>query len=166
MESFYALIGEGRHEILWWQECIRAILVLLYGLVLIRVAGRRAFGRQTPLDIVLAVIIGSNLSRTLTANAPFFPTLAGTAVLVAVYWITSHLTQRSKLLGWLVKGSPVWLIHGGKLDSKAADRSGVSKGDLEEAMRARGVDELSKVRTAVLERNGKISVIRGSGAAA
>lgn len=160
MTGFFAVIGEGQHEIAWWQECIRAVIILAYGLILIRFAGRRAFGRQTPLDIVLAVVIGSNLSRTLTANAPFFPTLAGTAALVVLYWLASHLAQRSKAFGWLVKGSPVWLIRDGKLDDKAAAWRGVSDGDLEEATRGSGMHGLSEVGTAVLERSGKISVLR------
>jgi hypothetical protein len=34
----------------------------------VRLLARRAFGEQTPLDIVIAMIVGSNSSRTLTGE--------------------------------------------------------------------------------------------------
>jgi uncharacterized membrane protein YcaP (DUF421 family) len=58
------LIGETEN-VLWWQMCIRAVLILIFGLVLIRIFGRRAFSKQNPLDIVVAIVVGSNLSARL-----------------------------------------------------------------------------------------------------
>lgn len=91
--DFHDLIG-SKGDILWWQMSIRAVLIFLFGLVLIRLFGRRAFGKQTALDIVLAIVVGSNLSRALTANAPFFPTLAATAAIVLLFWLLSSLSAR------------------------------------------------------------------------
>ena len=50
----------------WWQECNRALVVFIYGLAIMRVAGRRVFGKWAALDIIVSVIVGSNLSRALT----------------------------------------------------------------------------------------------------
>jgi uncharacterized membrane protein YcaP (DUF421 family) len=55
---------------------LRGLSVFLFGLALLRVFGRTAFGKQSPLDIVVAIVVGSNLSRTLTGNAPLLPTFA------------------------------------------------------------------------------------------
>lgn len=160
MTAFHELIGQDASTITWWQMTVRAILIFLYGLLLIRVAGRRAFGRYTTLDIVLAVIIGSNLSRALTANARFLPTLAASAGIVLAYWASIHLVALSDTLGWLVKGDTVRLVEDGRIDARAMRRVAVSRGDLEEAMREQGVRRLDRVALATLERNGKISVIR------
>src|SRR5436190_6819091 len=97
------LIGH-KGDILWWEMSIRAGLIFIFGLLLIRLFGRRAFGKQNPLDIVVAIIVGSNLSRTLTGNAPFFPALAGTAALLALFWLLEHGAARSLWLSHLVKG--------------------------------------------------------------
>src|SRR3954453_13507002 len=32
-------------HLLWWQECMRAIVIFIYGLALVRMAGRRVFGK-------------------------------------------------------------------------------------------------------------------------
>lgn len=153
------LTGAGR-DALWWQTCIKAILVFLFGLVLIRLLGRRAFGMQTPLDIVLAIIIGSNLSRALTGNAPFLPTLAATALLVVLFWLLDQAAIRWHWLSWLVKGSPVLLMRDGRFERKNMLRYGISEGDLEEAARRSGLRDLGSVQETVFERNGQISTIR------
>jgi uncharacterized membrane protein YcaP (DUF421 family) len=159
--DFYDLIG-SKGDIVWWQMSIRAVLIFGFGLVLIRLFGRRAFGKQTALDIVLAIVVGSNLSRALTANSPFFPTLAATAALVLLFWLLSNLSARSPWFSRLVKGNPIWLVRGGEPDAKEMKRAAVSEGDLEEAARQSGLSGLGDVDEAVLERNGKISAVRRS----
>jgi len=62
------------------QEAARAVIVFLAGWGMIRLFGRRAFGRWSALDIVVAIVVGSNLSRTLTGSAPLGGTLLATTV--------------------------------------------------------------------------------------
>ncbi|HVY81351.1 MAG TPA: YetF domain-containing protein [Steroidobacteraceae bacterium] len=137
----------------------RAIGVFVFGLIAIRLFGRRAFGEQSPLDIVIAIMVGSNLSRAVTGNAKFFPTLAATASMLLLYWVMSHAAARVSWLSRWVKGRPVVIAHDGELDRRAMKRVGVSEGDIEESARQSGIEELGKVADAFLERNGKISVL-------
>jgi uncharacterized membrane protein YcaP (DUF421 family) len=159
MHGIYAVIGEDRTNILWWQMTIRGVIIFIYGLILLRVAGLRAFGRQSALDIILTVLIGSNLSRALTAGAPFFPTMAATAALVAMYWLAIRLAQRSDFAGWVMKGHPVKLVRDGQVDQNAMRQTGVSHLDLTEAIRQSHVEGLESVAEALLERSGRISVV-------
>lgn len=68
MAIFHDAFG-GTGQITWWQETARALLVFSYGLALVRIAGRRIFGKWSALDIIVSVIVGSNLSRALTGSA-------------------------------------------------------------------------------------------------
>lgn len=110
-------IGGDAHHIVWWQSPCRHHL--LYGLAIIRVFGRKAFGKQSPIDIVLAIVIGSNLSRTLTATAPLLPTLAATLVLVLCYWSVGQLAARWNMFSRLVKGDPITLVQEAALTGTA-----------------------------------------------
>ena len=65
----------------WTQELARAVLIFTYGLLLVRVFGRRVFRKWAALDFVISIVIGSNLSRALTGNAQLWETLAATALL-------------------------------------------------------------------------------------
>jgi uncharacterized membrane protein YcaP (DUF421 family) len=156
--SWTELIGH-KGAILWWEMSIRAVLVFIFGLVLIRLFGRRAFGKQNPLDIVVAIIVGSSLSRALTGNAPFISTIIAMAVLVSLFWVLEHAAARWHWLGRLAKGDPVWLAGDHHLDRSVMKWWGVTEGDICEAARNAGVAELDAIREAVLERSGKISTV-------
>ena len=108
---------------------------------------------------MFAIIIGSNLSRALTGNSPFLPTLIATTGLVLFYWIITHVAARWHRFSWLVKGGATELVCNGELNVAAMRRFAISVGDIEEAMRRMGIKDLSQVSSATLERNGNISVV-------
>ena len=159
MHGIYATIGMSKDQILWWQESIRAVIIFLFGLVAIRFFGRRAFGRQSALDILLAIVIGSNLSRAITGNAPLIQTIVASEVIVVLYWLLDHLAARSSILAFLLKGRAVELMRNGRLRRMALILTGTSHSDIEEAARESGKANLEKVSAAVLERSGKISTL-------
>lgn len=152
------LIGT-KSDLLWWQMSLRAVLILIFGLVLLRLLGRRAYSQQNPLDIIVAIVIGSTLARALTGNAPFFATLAAMAVLMLVFWLLDHAAARWLWLGRLAKGDPVPLARDHRFDRKRLALWGITEGDIAEAARSRGMPGVDAVKDAVLERNGRISTI-------
>lgn len=152
------LIGADGGEILWWQMSLRAVVIFLFGLLVVRLLGRRVFGKHMALDIVVAIVIGSNLSRTLTGNAPFVPTLATTLTLFLCFWAVERLAAVWHGFGRLVKGEPILLAHHGELNRRRMRRAGISEGDIAEAARRAGLTGLDELDRAMLERSGKISV--------
>jgi uncharacterized membrane protein YcaP (DUF421 family) len=161
LSNLHDLIGPNSPDIAWWQMSIRAALILAYGILLVRLSGKRTFGKLSAFDIVLSIIVGSNLSRALTGNAPFWPTLAATAVLAVLHWALGRLSVHHHWLGAIIKGSPRQIIRDGKLDETAMRKGELSRRDLEEALRLHGLEGTEGIRSAYLERNGGISVIKG-----
>jgi len=159
MESFYALIGPDGDRPAWWQMIIRSLIVFLTGLTLLRLGARRMFGRSTPFDMVLAIIIGSILSRAITGNSPFLATLAAAAVLVLLHWSVALLSYYSDGLSLITEGAKRELVTKGEINWKAMRRGKVGKSDLFKALRMQGITDLAGVQTAYLERSGEISVI-------
>ncbi len=160
METYFDLVGRDANSIAWWQMCIRAVIVFLWAVILYRVLPRRAFGSNAALDIVIVVILGSSLSRTLTGNAPVLPALAATAILALLYSVLSLLARRFGFLSRLVKGKPIRLIHDGEVDRQALRRAQLGEGDLKENLRLKGIGDPGEVAEAFLERNGEFSVIK------
>jgi uncharacterized membrane protein YcaP (DUF421 family) len=160
VDLLHAFIGRDDGEIAWWQMCNRPVLIFVFGLMLVRAAGKRVFGKWGAIDILLSVIIGSNLSRTLTGSAPFLPTLAATAVLVVLHRIATMAALRLPALGPILKGRTARLILDGEVDRAALRRHGVGEHDLESALRGAGLLSTDGVAEAWLERNGDISIIK------
>lgn len=147
-------------HITWWQMCVRAAIVFAAGLLLIRLAGPRTFSRASPIDIVVAVILGSNLSRSISGSVQLVPTLVASAVMVAIHALLIRLGVYSHLAGRLMKGRIAILVKDGVRDERVLRREGISQGDFEEVLRGAGVTDLSEVRLAVRERSGSVSVLK------
>ena len=160
MELLHELIGREDGNITWWQMSIRATVIFFYGLALIRLAHKRVFGKWSPIDIVLSVVIGSNLSRTLTGNSPFVETLIATTLLVVLHSLLTDAAARIPGLGPWLKGSPAKLIEDGEPDERQLRKHAIGEHDLQEALRSCGLQDVTEVRAAYLERNGDINIVK------
>ena len=86
--------------------------------------------------------------------------MAATFVLILVHWVISYFTQNSKVLSDLVKGHDTVLVQEGKIDREALASAHMSDDDLAQDLREEGVDAATQVKSARLERSGKLSVIK------
>jgi uncharacterized membrane protein YcaP (DUF421 family) len=154
-----ALVGPDDGTPATWQFCVRALLLLPYGILCIRIAGRRTFSNLTPLDIFVAIVVGSNISRAMTGKAPFLPALTATLLLVVLHRLLAMSTVHSNLLARFIKGRPVQLVRDGKIDRAALRSNHLSEDDLTEGLRMEQAARVEDVALATFERGGKISVV-------
>src|ERR1700733_12215474 len=102
MESFLISVFGVENHLTLWQECARAVLIFVYGLILLRISGRRTFGDWSALDIIISIIIGSALARALTGSAPLPGTLAAAAVLTALHVAVGYAVALSRNLSQMI----------------------------------------------------------------
>jgi uncharacterized membrane protein YcaP (DUF421 family) len=141
------------------QAVARAVVVYVVGLAVVRVGKSRGIGRITPLDVLLGFVLGSLLSRGITGSASLSGTVSASAALVAVHWVLTWLACRWHWFGDLVKGHADVIVENGKLLLENMLRHHISTHDLDEALRLKGVDDVTQVRRAYKERNGEVSVL-------
>jgi uncharacterized membrane protein YcaP (DUF421 family) len=160
MEILEQLIGTGR-ELTVSQMAIRTVLIFMFSLFLIRIAGRRSFGMKMPLDNVLTILLGAILSRAIVGASPFLPILCSSLVLTILYRIFGGLAYYSKWFGKIVKGKSQVLYKDKKLMEDNMKKSMITYHDLMEGIRTNSnLDSLEKVDTVYEERNGELSVIK------
>jgi uncharacterized membrane protein YcaP (DUF421 family) len=159
MDALIWLFG-GEPPLAVHQECARAVLVLFYGLVLVRTAGRRAFAKWSALDIIVSIIVGSSLSRALTGSAPLVGTLVATALLMVVHWALAQAAARWPSASRLLEGRPIVLGEAGDLDQSALRRHAISQSDLNESLRQSGVNHAGKAARITLEPSGRITILK------
>ena len=158
--SFSAEIFGTNSDLSWWQDCARAVVILFYGLALVRVAGRRVFGKWSALDIVVSIIVGSNLSRALTGSASMMGTLLATTLLMLLHWILAQLAARSPRVSELLEGAQIVLVRDGKVDRARLRKQSISHADLNEALRQQSLEHVGHARLISLEPSGKITVLK------
>ena len=159
LDSALGLGLEGK-DINVWQMSLRAVVVFTAAIALVRLGNQRFMGKSTALDVMLGIVFGAVVSRAITGNAPFFPTLAAGLVLVILHWMLSAIAFRSHRFGVLVKGKDLLLVREGEILWENMRRAHITRADLEEAMRQHGkTPDLGQIGAAHLERNGEISIL-------
>jgi uncharacterized membrane protein YcaP (DUF421 family) len=138
----------------------RAVVMYVALIVLVRFAKKRFLGQATAFDYILVVLIGAVAGRAMTGGAPYFASLFGLFVLVAMHWAFSAASQRSPAFSSLIKGHATIIIRDGTPDKREMAKAHMSDDDLDEDLREKGVKEPSEVQEARLERSGKLSVIK------
>jgi uncharacterized membrane protein YcaP (DUF421 family) len=142
------------------QMVLRAGLVFVASIVMLKIGDKRFMGKSTAFDVFLGIVFGSTVSRAITGNAPFFPALAGGLTLVLLHWLFAAVAFRSHGFGELVKGSDRVLVRDGEIQWDAMKKAHITRNDLEEAMRVAGkAPDVQSIKAAHLERDGDISVI-------
>ncbi|HEX2254253.1 MAG TPA: YetF domain-containing protein [Thermoanaerobaculia bacterium] len=142
------------------QIVLRALLIYVAGLVILRFGEHRFLGKHTAFDIVLGFILGSVLSRAVNGSAPLLGTMVAAALLVALHWLFALGAFRSHTFGSLIKGNPHRLVADGRVDWPAMRSKRISRRDLEEALRLRANRaDLDDVDEAYFERSGDISFV-------
>ncbi|HEY5950593.1 MAG TPA: YetF domain-containing protein [Kofleriaceae bacterium] len=157
--SLEQLFGVGR-DLDTLQMAARAFVLFFVMLVLVHVAGMRAFGRKSSFDTIIVITLGALVSRIVVGVSPAIPTLIGAGVLVVLHRLVAILTSTVPALERLLKGGSTVLYRGGIFDLKAMHRAGISRADLEEAVRSKANRlRLTDVLEIHLESSGDLSVV-------
>jgi uncharacterized membrane protein YcaP (DUF421 family) len=154
-------LGLNEEELGVRHMVVRAIVVFAIAVTIVRLGEKRFISENTAFDVILGVMLGSVVSRAITGQSPFVPTLCAAFVLVGLHWLLAQIAFRSSRFGTLIKGNTRVLIRDGSVDWDAMSRSNLSRDDLLGALRLQAsLSDWEKVKEARLERNGEISVIR------
>ena len=145
----------------WWHLVIRATVVYIAVLMLLRVAGKRQVGQLNMTQFVALLLISNAVQNSMNGgDNTITGGLISAVVLIVLSFFFSFLTYHSKDWENFVQGSPTLLIHHGKLLRENLRRELMSIRELKVLLRKQGIHDLSDIEEAVLESDGFISVIR------
>jgi uncharacterized membrane protein YcaP (DUF421 family) len=143
------------------QTGLRAVIVFIAALVMVRMANKRFLSKMTAFDAILGFILASMLARAVNGSAGFFTTLGAGFILVWMHRLVAYLSCISHRFGDLVKGHCVQVVKDGVVIDSAMHKHNLTLHDLEEELRLNGnVEDLEKVKAAYLERSGQISAVK------
>ena len=140
---------------------LRAVAIYLILLVVFKIAGRRALLQMTSFDLILLLIISEATQQALLGE-DFSVTGAMLTIitLVVIYMLFGVAKKYISGAESMLDGSPVILVVHGELQNENLKKVDVSCDDiLVSARQNHGIYQLEKIKYAILERNGHISII-------
>lgn len=139
---------------------LRASFVFVLIWVITRVAGRRELSTMQPIDLILLVVIGDMVQQGVTQGDT---SVTGAMLVIFTFTLltvgASYLSFRVGGLRPAMDGEPLVLVHDGEVIERNLCRERITTEDLAAEARLQQIDDLGRVRFAVLETNGQISFI-------
>jgi len=146
------------------ETIVRAAVVFLALWLVTRVVGRSTLGELSSFELIVFVTMGDLVQQAVTGqDSSVTGAVLAVGTMAALTIGLAWLNARSRRLHAIVTGRPIVIVSRGEPDRGALRRERLAYDDLLGAARQQGIDDLAKVRLAVLEPNGKISFFTGPG---
>lgn len=140
---------------------LRTSIVYLALLVGLRLTGPRQLGQMSTFDLVLLLIIANAVQNSMVGpDTSLAGGLVAAGVLIGWHRVVDWWRLRFRGFAKLLAGEGIMLIHHGKILEAHCRRAGITRQELQQALREHGVSSVQDVMVAVLEPDGAISVIR------
>lgn len=134
-----------------WQ----AILIVLVGTFLLRIAGRKTISQMTLAETVLMISLGTLLIQPVVGKNIWTTFIIG-AILVLTLIALEYVQIKADPLEKLITGQSKVLIENGEINEKNLVKVRMTVDQLEMNLRQKNVTNISDVEWATLEPNGQV----------
>lgn len=125
--------------------------------------GKRQIGEMQPYELVITLIIADLATVPMSdANIPLLNGILPLAILVMLHYSITVLTRKSIFFRKIISGKSIILIGPQGVNYDALKKLNMNLNDLQESLRQCNYFSFEEVRYAILETNGKMSVIPSS----
>lgn len=138
----------------------RTLVLYVVVIIAMRIMGKKQIGELQPSELVITIMISELAAIPMQETGiPLIYGIIPIVTLMSVEVFLSILTLKSRKIRELLSGKPSIILRGGKLDIKEMKRIRFNIEDLFEELRMNKITNLNDVEYALIETNGKLSVI-------
>ena len=139
---------------------IRAVILYLALILVVRLMGKRQIGQLEPSELVLSLLIADLAAVPMQDfGIPLLMGIIPILTLLCLSTILSVLTVKSIRFRALLCSRPSIVVQDGQILIKEMVKNRFTVDELMEELRVAGITDLSSVKYAVLETTGRISVL-------
>ena len=142
---------------------LRTVILYTLVVIIVRLMGKRQIGELQPYELVVTIMI-SDLAA-LPMQDTRLPLLLGVIPIITLLFvknIISTIQLKSQITRKIIDGEPCILIKQGKINYSVLKTQQISIDELMEELRLSGYFDLRTIEYAILENNGKLSVLEKS----
>lgn len=139
---------------------IRSIIIYFLVLVVFRLMGKRQLGQMQPFELVLTLILADIATIPMTEiSTPILHGVVPLLTLLVVHYTITLLSRFSTKFSDMISGKPVIVINQDGVDYKAVKKLNLTIDDITESLRGAGYFSFDEILFAIMETNGKMSVL-------
>ncbi len=139
----------------------RTLIIYIALIFIMRLMGKRQIGELEVTDLVTTLLISEIASLPLTnQEIPLSHALLPMLTLLILEVLSSVILIRFPRLKGLVSARPTVIIQNGVLRQRALRDLRISMDELMSEVRQQGISDLAEVEYAILEKNGKLTLLQ------
>jgi uncharacterized membrane protein YcaP (DUF421 family) len=144
----------------WWEFVLRASVVYVVLLAMVRLSGKRTVGQFTPFDLVVVMLLSEAVSGSITGqDESLVGGLIAAATLIALDVLIAVGSSRSRRFDAAMQGNPVLVGRDGVIYEDVLKRQRVPRSDIDKALRDADC-EIENMRMAIIESDGNINIMK------
>ncbi|WP_242634552.1 DUF421 domain-containing protein [Bacillus timonensis] len=131
----------------------KSFVLVLGGILLIRIAGRKSVSQMTLAQTIVMISIGTIIVQPMLQK-DLVKTLVGAGIFVATMLIIEYLELKFNIVEKFITGKSKIVIENGSLNIKNLKKLRLTVDQLEMRFRNQGISTLNDIKTATIEPNG------------
>ena len=140
---------------------IRIVIVYMLLTVSLRITGKRQLGELDVGELVCTLLISELMAIPIDdPDIPLLNAIIPTLLIISLEIIISAVKNKSEKLKHTVEGVPTYIIYKGRLIQNSLKENRMSIDEILAELRIQGIGAISDIEYAILEDNGKFSVIK------
>ena len=144
---------------MYFSLIFKTIFMYFFIIFVYRLMGKKEVGQLSIVDLIVSILIAELIAISIGEDSKsIFISVVPILVLVGVQILISFITLKNDKLRYIIDGKPTIIIKNGKLNFTEMSKLRYSLDDLLTQLRLQGVKSIDKVKYAVLENNGNLSV--------
>lgn len=136
----------------------RTIFMYFFVIFVYRIMGKKEVGQLSIIDLIVSILIAELIALSIQTEKSIFISIVPIIVLAGVQILISYITLKNEKIRNILDGKPTVIIKNGKLNFTEMSKLRYSLDDLLTQLRLQGVKSIDRVKYAILENNGNLSV--------
>jgi uncharacterized membrane protein YcaP (DUF421 family) len=127
----------------------------------LKIMGKRQIGELEVSELVSTLLVSEVASLPIAdPDIPLMNAILPVFFIVALEIIISFIKNKSEKLKKYIEGEPIFIIYRGKLQQKVLYENRISINEILCEMRNQSIGDISDIEYAILEQNGKLSIMK------
>ena len=138
----------------------RAAAVYVFMLIVIRALGKRTVGNFSAFDLLVALMLGEVVDEIIYGDVRFIQGAAAIVGIAALAYTDAWLSYAG--MDTVLEGKPTVVVRDGEYDRKGMRAERMNERDILAHLREEGIHDMREVHLAVVENDGRLSVLKRS----